>query len=260
MSAVLSESKKVSTRSSGKSPRQRNYAITCEGIIIVLKTMISGSLFIITGDGKQKCIELKVDAASVGQPVIAGADRARDINVTATIRTLDIDGGPVKKEEEVEVKIEEWDEVEGKIVTSNQDAPFVATAPPAATPAAESSTQKRGSKPSASVKSKKNVEPKAPKASAPSASGSSTLTRSRASTVKAIPKSAMPPTPARTRSRVSANVVVPVPAAFPPARLSPKKRDASEMDSESDDSRKRVRVEEKPVRSSRKARASQNAS
>ncbi|KAJ7026923.1 hypothetical protein C8F04DRAFT_100245 [Mycena alexandri] len=255
MSAALSKSAKK-----GSTPRnalrQRNYAITCEGIIIVFKTVVSGSLFIITGDGKQKCIELKVDAASVGQPVIAGADRPRDINVTATIRTLDVDGGPVRKEEEVEVKIEEWDEVEGEIVTSNQGAPSAATAPRAPIPAPESSTQKRVFKPSASETSKKDVDPKATKASAPLASGSLAATHSKPPTAKAA---AMSPKPARTRSRGSANDGVPAAAALPPARLSPKKRGASEIDSESDDSRKRVRVEAKPLRSPRKTRASQNA-
>ncbi|KAJ7727205.1 hypothetical protein B0H16DRAFT_1697778 [Mycena metata] len=182
--------------------------------------------------------------ASVGQPAVAGTDRPRDINVRATIRTLHVDGGPVKKEEEVEVKVEEWDEVEGKIATSDQDALSVAAEPHAPTPALESSTQKRVSKLPASVIKSKDVEPKASKASASSASGSSAAPRP---TVKHTIKSAMPPTD-----------VAPA-AAVPPAKSSPQKRVASEMDSESDDSRKRVRVKEKPLRSQRKTRATQNA-
>ncbi|KAJ7697951.1 hypothetical protein B0H16DRAFT_1839400 [Mycena metata] len=252
MPAALSKSsKKASTaRSNNKSPRQRNYVITCEGVIIVFKTVVPGSLYIITGDGKQKCIEIKVDPASVGQPAVAGADRPRDINVTATIRTLDVGGGPVK--EEIEVKVEEWDEAEGEIVPSNE------TPPPAAPPAhaAESSTQKR-SKPSVST-SAKPQKPADPKSSPSTSSSRSSPDLSLAPTILTTPPNAYRP-PASMRSRVAANDVVPPAAALPPTKTksSPKKRDASEMDSsESDDGRKRVRVEEKPLRSQRKTRAS----
>jgi hypothetical protein len=63
-----SKSKQVSmtTRHTPRrSQKQRNYAITCGGIVLVLKTQVAGSLYIITGDGKRKCIEINVDVSAV---------------------------------------------------------------------------------------------------------------------------------------------------------------------------------------------------
>ncbi|KAJ7102857.1 hypothetical protein C8R44DRAFT_347582 [Mycena epipterygia] len=72
--------------------RQRNYAITCCGIVIVLQTMVPGTLYIITGDGQRRCIELKIDAADAGLT-------HQTKNVHATVRTLSIDGMPAQNEE-----------------------------------------------------------------------------------------------------------------------------------------------------------------
>ncbi|KAJ7484981.1 hypothetical protein B0H11DRAFT_1147545 [Mycena galericulata] len=94
MPAILSKSEKSKT--------QRNYAITCNGVIVVLQTLVSGSLYIMSGNGKQKCIEIKIDAASVGQAVRPG-------DVVATVRTLSADGVPQndgEEDEEEVVKVE----------------------------------------------------------------------------------------------------------------------------------------------------------
>jgi hypothetical protein len=48
-----------------RSQKQRNYAITCGGIVVVLKTHVAGSLYIITGNRKRKCIEIYADVSVV---------------------------------------------------------------------------------------------------------------------------------------------------------------------------------------------------
>ncbi|KAJ7187125.1 hypothetical protein C8R46DRAFT_1274255 [Mycena filopes] len=228
-----------------KPPFQRTIAITVGGIVIVLHTTVSGSIFVITGDGKQKCIEIKVAAPGPSRPLVAGANRPFDseINVTATIRTMDAQGNTVKTEEDVDVKVEEWDDVEEKIVTS-------ARVKSESAPAAELSASKQISKPSTSQKSKNDVKPKAPMASTPSSARSSPPPpRSSLASAPTIAKFAMPPPP--TRSDASSST-----SAMPPPKASPKKRGASEL--ESDDpggepsGSKRVRVEAKLPRGSRR--------
>ncbi|KAJ7116644.1 hypothetical protein C8R44DRAFT_211944 [Mycena epipterygia] len=87
--------------SPGQSQRQCNYAITCCGIIIVLQTLVPGRLYIITGDGQRRCIEIKIDASNVG-PSLQTKD------VKATVQTLTVDSllAPAPNEQ-VEVTVEE---------------------------------------------------------------------------------------------------------------------------------------------------------
>ncbi|KAJ7127350.1 hypothetical protein C8R43DRAFT_697236 [Mycena crocata] len=99
MSTILSKPKQL--LAADDTQCQRSYAVTCAGIIVILKTLVPGSLFIITGDGKRKCIEIKVDAASVGPSIRPG-------DVKATVRTLSVDGvaGWDVDEDDDNVKIE----------------------------------------------------------------------------------------------------------------------------------------------------------
>jgi hypothetical protein len=69
MSTTVSGSKSkqvsVTTRHAPRQPqKQRNYAITCGGMVVVLKTQVAGSLYIITGVGKRKCIEINIDVSA----------------------------------------------------------------------------------------------------------------------------------------------------------------------------------------------------
>ncbi|KAK7063817.1 hypothetical protein R3P38DRAFT_2756654 [Favolaschia claudopus] len=82
------------TKESSGPYRQRNYVITIGTIVIVLKTTVSGSLYIITADGKQKCLEIKVEAGNIG-PVRRADDKTTDteeLTVTATVRDVFVDG------------------------------------------------------------------------------------------------------------------------------------------------------------------------
>ncbi|KAJ7806329.1 hypothetical protein B0H14DRAFT_3767951 [Mycena olivaceomarginata] len=102
---------------------------------------VAGSLYIITGDGKRKCIEINVDDASVGKARRAGDKDVGNINVTATVRTLSVDGGPVE-DEETEVKVEELqnDGETLKALSGLQRTP-VTINPTPETHAAENTTQ-----------------------------------------------------------------------------------------------------------------------
>ncbi|KAJ7187106.1 hypothetical protein C8R46DRAFT_1184816 [Mycena filopes] len=221
-------------------PYQCTIAITVGDIVIVLHTTVSGFIFVITGDGKQKCIEIKVAAPGPSRPLVAGANRPIDseINVKATIRTMDAHGNTVKTEEDVDVKVEacasltfgtKWDDVEEKIVPSGH-------VKSESVPAAALSAPKQISQPFASKKSKNDVTPVA--------SASSPTPRSSLAINPTVANFATPP----TRSDASTST-----SAMLPPKVSPKKRDASELEG------KRVRVEAKPARSPRKTRASRNA-
>ncbi|KAJ6552019.1 hypothetical protein DFH09DRAFT_1167739 [Mycena vulgaris] len=72
--------------------RQRNFAISCYGIVVLLQTLVAGSLFIITGDKDRKCIEIKI-------AVLQSTD------VSATVMTLSVDG-VLGKDEAATVKVE----------------------------------------------------------------------------------------------------------------------------------------------------------
>ncbi|KAJ6552005.1 hypothetical protein DFH09DRAFT_1319401 [Mycena vulgaris] len=64
--------------------RQRNFAISCYGIVVLLQTLVAGSLFIITGDKDRKCIEIKIASTDHGAAL-------QSIDVSATVRTLSVD-------------------------------------------------------------------------------------------------------------------------------------------------------------------------
>ncbi|KAJ7870487.1 hypothetical protein B0H14DRAFT_2725894, partial [Mycena olivaceomarginata] len=210
-----SKSKQVSmtTRHTPRwSQKQRNYAITCGGIVLVLKTQVAGSLYIITGDGKRKCIEIKL---IVGKARRAGDKDVGNINVTATVRTLSVDGGPVE-DEETEVKVEELqnDGETLKALSGLQRTP-VTTNPTPETHAAENTTQSPATntpKLPASTQAKRRIEPTSPPI--PAASQPSTSKMSSSYTVAAAPQtrsmrrdtkagSAMPPTALPRRARRS---------------------------------------------------------
>ncbi|KAJ6542041.1 hypothetical protein DFH09DRAFT_1174517, partial [Mycena vulgaris] len=78
--------------------RQRNFAISCYGIVVLLQTLVAGSLFIITGDKDRKCIEIKIASTDHGA-VLQSTD------VSATVRTLSVDG-VLGKDEAAAVKVE----------------------------------------------------------------------------------------------------------------------------------------------------------
>ncbi|KAJ7328908.1 hypothetical protein DFH08DRAFT_883520 [Mycena albidolilacea] len=253
-----SKSKQVSitTRHTPRqSQKQRNYAITCGGIVVVLKTQVAGSLYIITGDGKRKCIEINIDDASVGKARRAGDKGTGNINVTATVRTLYVDGGPVE-DEETEVKVEELqDDEETLDALSGLQRTSAATTPTPETHTAENTTQLSATNTPivASVlpvtQTKRRIEPTSP--STPAASQPSTSHTSSSSTVAAA-------TQTRSMRRdTKAGAAMPPTA---PASPSPKKRSATEMESSdavqgpsalvNGGSKKRVKVaEEKPPRS-----------
>ncbi|KAJ7801604.1 hypothetical protein B0H14DRAFT_2895074 [Mycena olivaceomarginata] len=257
MSTTVSGSKSkqvsVTTRHAPRQPqKQRNYAITCGGIVVVLKTQVAGSLYIITGDGKRKCIEINIDDASVGKARRAGDKDVGNINVTATVRTLSVDGSPVE-DEETEVKVEELqDDEETPDALSGLQRTPVATNPTPETRAAENTTQSPAThtpKLSASTQTKRRIEPTSPP-STPAASQPSTSKMSSSPTVVAA-------THMRSMRRdTKAGAAMPPTMAGSP---SPKKRGASEMESSdavqgsstpvNGGSKKRVKVAEKPLRS-----------
>ncbi|KAJ7835635.1 hypothetical protein B0H14DRAFT_2795446 [Mycena olivaceomarginata] len=258
MSTTVSGSKSmqvsVTTRHAPRQPqKQRNCAITCGGIVVVLKTQVAGSLYIITGDGKRKCIEINIDDASVGKARRAGDKDVGNINVTATVRTLSVDGSPVE-DEETEVKVEELqDDEETPDALSGLQRTPVATNPTPETHAAENTTQSPATntpKLPASTQTKRRIEPTSPP-SIPAASQPSTSKTSSSSTVAAAPQTRS------MRRDTKAGAGMPPTA---PASPSPKKRGASEMESSdaiqgssasvNGRSKKRVKVaEEKPPRS-----------
>ncbi|KAJ7843819.1 hypothetical protein B0H13DRAFT_132113 [Mycena leptocephala] len=282
-----------------KPQRQRNYAITCGGMVIVLKTIISGSLFIITADGTRKCIEIKVDAASVGTARRPG-DENGDVNVTATVRTLSVEGVPVKNEDN-EVKLEVLEDDDERLIAYGLSGRPAAGAGvernPAVADVAEDSTQApQGNLPkiATSAQSNHHSKPSSPLDSGSSSSTSPSSTErvptaknshtAMASTVEPQPKPEGSSASKAVRPRHDSGDPIPReigpdPAMPPPAipsTPSPKKRAASEMDSEPAESskrsaaggsRKRVRVggekvdeekvaEERPLRSPRRNRAS----
>ncbi|KAF7333536.1 hypothetical protein MVEN_02369900 [Mycena venus] len=266
-SGSKSNSKKAATQPS-QPQRQRNYAITVGAIVIVLKTLVPGSLYIITGDGKRKCIEIKIDAANVGPPRRTEDEDVKDINVTATVRTLSVDGGPVK-DEETEVKVEELEANEEKPVAEKLSAPkpIAALAAPATTP--QTSTKSRytnGLKITPSGLFKRRTEPTSPP---PTFTPSSRSSTQKASTSALPHREAESSTARKRRCGTNDNNT---PRNTDPAPPSPtKKRHASEMDSSdpSNDaiggSPKRVRVhvaaeKPQPQRSPRRGRSSQTQS
>ncbi|KAJ7757416.1 hypothetical protein B0H14DRAFT_2976580 [Mycena olivaceomarginata] len=164
-----------------RSQKQRNYAMTCG----------RGSLSIITGDGKRKCIGINVDVRRECGGKLAELEirTSGNINVTATVRTLSVDGGPAE-DEETEVKVE---------VATNQTPE---------THAAENTTHRlrqiprvrlshlilypsilirRSLRTSASTQAKRRIEPTSPP-SITDASQPSTSKMSSSSTVAAAPQ------------------------------------------------------------------------
>ncbi|KAJ7824171.1 hypothetical protein B0H14DRAFT_2824479 [Mycena olivaceomarginata] len=243
----FSTSVSVTTRHAPRQPqKQRNYAITCGGIVVVLKTQVAGSLYIITGDGKRKCIEINIDDASVGKARRAGDKDVGNINVTATVRN------PIYEETEVKVEELQDDEETPDALSGLQRTP-VATNPTPETHAAENTTQSPATntpKLPASTQTKRRIEPTSPP-SIPAASQPSTSKTSSSSTVAAAPQTRS------MRRDTKAGAGMPPTA---PASPSPKKRGASEMESSdaiqgssasvNGRSKKRVKVaEEKPPRS-----------
>ncbi|KAJ7806343.1 hypothetical protein B0H14DRAFT_3484157 [Mycena olivaceomarginata] len=216
---------------------------------------VAGSLYIITGDGKRKCIEINIDDASaMGKARRAGDKDVGNINVTATVRTLSVDGGPVE-DEETEIKVEELqnDGETLEALSSLQRTP-VATNPTPETYAPKIPRNRLRQIPQvqlpASTQTKRRIEPTSPP-SIPAASQPSTSKMSSSSTVAAAPQTRS------MRRDTKAGTVMPPTA---PASPSPKKRGASEMESSdtvqgssasvNGGSKKRVKVaEEKPPRS-----------
>ncbi|KAJ7083950.1 hypothetical protein B0H15DRAFT_951705 [Mycena belliarum] len=84
------------THTDPKPPVQRNYLITCAGlgIVLLLKTVVSGSLFVATGDREGKCVEIKIDASNAGTQL-----RSRDVK--ATVRDLSAAGLPIAGTEQM---------------------------------------------------------------------------------------------------------------------------------------------------------------
>ncbi|KAJ7667413.1 hypothetical protein B0H17DRAFT_1210214 [Mycena rosella] len=84
--------------------QQRNYAITCAGIVVVLQTLVPGSLFILSAGRERKCVEIRIDPANVGKGL-------QSMDVKATIRTMAVDGLP-ERQEEAAVTVEELEDSE----------------------------------------------------------------------------------------------------------------------------------------------------
>ncbi|KAJ7666582.1 hypothetical protein DFH06DRAFT_1184211 [Mycena polygramma] len=114
---------------------QRNYAITVGDTFIVLKTVVPGTLYIITADDQRKCIEIKVEPIS-GKAHRRSQTEIGDLNVTATVRTLTEDGTPIKQEKiepgtELQIGLGEWDEDEKKFIPDEATNAVSASAAPA---------------------------------------------------------------------------------------------------------------------------------
>ncbi|KAJ6489233.1 hypothetical protein C8R47DRAFT_478502 [Mycena vitilis] len=257
---------------------QRNYAISVGGTFIVLKTVVPGTLYIITADDKRKCIEIKVEPIS-GKAHRRSQAQIGDLNVTATVRTLTEDGKPIKQEKiepgtELQIGFGEWDEDEKKFIPDEPatNAVFASAAPafdwseeetkftPDDRPPSPASEDAPRS-PQGTVSTQPGARTAAPasRASSPSLASGSHPARGLAPPASSsfaprnIPRSLASLSTPSTRIPYRASPEPTMQPPLVPTTHSPKKRGASEMDPEPVEagspgaigSRKRVRAAEK---------------